>query len=116
MDFYQWWLRKNPPEPEPVPDEDPETQITRPIPIQAPPTPLPPISPARRRALAAQPNCVRCLAQFIELFDRPVPFEAGGYGLCIDCEEWMEAQPLVVRNEIIVPWLKVQYRRFDPAN
>ena len=113
MKFHQWWLSNNPPED----DEDPETQITRPIPIQAPPTPLPPISAdSRRRALAAQPNCVRCLAQFIEMFDRPVPFEAGGYGLCIDCEEWMEAQPLAVRDEIIVPWLKVQYRRFEPAN
>lgn len=104
MRFHQWWLQNNPPE------DDASTQTTQPIPTQAPP-----ITPERRRALAAKPNCVLCLAEHAEMFGLDaMEFEAGGYGLCIDCAEWVEAQPLAVRQEIIAPYLQVLYRRFDP--
>ena len=112
MARFQWWLhnnaRNNPFEPEP----ELSSQETQPIPIQAPP-----MTPERRRALAAKPNCVLCLAEFAEhCGDGPMPFEAGGYGLCIDCESWVEAQPRYLRETVIEPYLKVLYRRFDPAH
>lgn len=119
MRFHQWWLSSQP-DPDngeqiyPFPVEEPETQVTQPLPV---PVEAPAITPDEYRGRIVYPdNCVMCLREFAEQFDVDnLPYEAGSYGLCFEHQNLLlTAKPEEL--ELLRPYLLVLYRRYDPYN